>query len=302
MFNFIRVLFNRAVQPLLSTFNRFFSTSFDLTDTQKAYFISKIIHGQFPALQKGFALRHVDNQATFEANVKNGFCGDAVSYSITSDIMSLALEMQISTCSFYVDITTGQVMFLINDKVKYRVLDNVLAVQIFDILHEKILQFVSQNFYGNSHYFILIKDMPGATKPYDIKTFYPTGKCGKQKVMATQIVSSASKSHRLNSPEAVVRFFEKAILKLDQSAKHSYNPGSTKAILSILREIELRPDENVLTFEGVQSRLISAEYDRGWTDSQFENFHGNEGGGYLKIFKQNLLKINDDLEYFRLQL
>lgn len=300
MFNFIWSLFNRAVQALISAFKRFFSTSSDLADGQKASFISTIIHGQSTFSQSGFALRHVNNQADFEKNVKYGFRGDAVSYSITSHIMSLALDVEISKCSFHANTATGQMTFLINNEDKPRVLDMVLAVRIFDILHERILQFVRQNFYGNSRYFMLIKDMQGAVTPYDIKDIYPTGKCGKREVKAKQIVSSASKSSSLSTPEAVVQCFEEAILKLGQPAKHTYDSGSTTAIISILREIGLRPDENTLTSEGVHGRLTSAEYDRSWTDSKFESFYGN--GGYFNTFKQNLPKINDDLEYFRRQL
>ena len=302
MLNFIKFLFNRAVQAIFSAFDWFFTSHNEWSEAQKISCISTIIHGQLPSLQMGFALRHVDSQAVFNANVRDGFQGDAVSYAITPYIMSLALNENVEKCSFHIDKASGRVSYMINDDIKPRELDTPLAVCIFDILHERILQFVRQNFYGNPHYFMLLKDMHGATSPYDIKDIYPTGKCGKRKVEAKQIISSVSKSHSLNSPEAVVRRIEETILNINQPApaKHLYDAGSTKAIISILKEIELKPGEGALTSNAVRNRLTNAECDKNWTDAKYKNFY--ETGGYVKIFEQNLSKINDDLDYFRNQL
>ncbi len=267
-------------------------------DDDKVAFIVSLIRGHQLA-SSGFALRHVTSDEIFESNIRYGFRGDAVSYSITPHIMGLALDDKVSACFFFLS-EENQASFIINNEIRPRNLDTALAVRIFDILHTKILEFVKLNFIGKSHHFMLIKNMPGAELPYDINDIYPTGKCGKRQINAKQIVNTFSKSSLLSSPEKIVRAFEKEIINLDRFAKHTYTSESTKAILSVLREIELRPNERALTCEGAKRRLISAEYQGDWSDHKYHSFYGKEG--YFSLFKENLPNINKDLSHFRMLL
>lgn len=87
----------------------------------------------------------------------------------------------------------------------------------------------------------------------EIKQAYPTGKCGKQTIEASQIVKVFSKNAMVRDQEAMLEQIETGILAL---ARHTrlYNKESTQAILTVLREINLTADDVQLTIDNVRNR------------------------------------------------
>lgn len=193
----------------------------------------------------------------------------------------------------------GNVYFLTESN-SLHLLDEPLACKIFDLMHEKVFKFISQNFQGKCHHYMLIKNMSGAPSPYDVKDIYPTGKCGKRNIDPKQIVCVFSKSKNLFSPKVILREIESKVVHLFDPAKNGYDALSTRAILNVLREIELKSDEKTLTIEKVRSRLVESEYLTHWDDFKYHDFF--DRGGYFETFKSKLPQINSDLDYFRMQL
>lgn len=307
MFTFIKEIASKVKKFLhdlwrncVSFFSSLFGGSQSLTDDEKYSFIVALLNGQ--DLSTGFALRHVSSDETYYSNLQNGFCGDAVSYSITTHIMSLALNEEVRNCVWVQDqYASNRYYFAINDEIKPTPLDKALAIRIFDIIHSKILQFMSLNYdEGQPHHFMIIKDMQGAVTPYDIKDIYPTGKCGKREVAARQIIKSFSKSNFLDSAESMLNKIEKKVIALYKPAKHAYTKQDTRAILSVLREIKVTADDKALASEDVNKRLVEAEYDHRWSELTYESFRAT--GGFLSVFNKLLPQINEDLEYFKHRL
>ncbi|HHT0592201.1 TPA: hypothetical protein ACTXXA_002186 [Legionella anisa] len=295
MFDYVKTLFFSCLDYIFSFFNKWFSKTDTLSNQQKLLFVQDILRGQDQ--DKGFAIRHVDNDLTKENNLKIKFRGDAISYSITPSIMSEALNQKVSTFSWST-FSDGNVYFLTESN-SLHLLDEPLACKIFDLMHEKVFKFISQNFQGKCHHFMLIKNMSGAPSPYDVKDIYPTGKCGKRDIDPKQIVCVFSKSKNLSFPEAVLREIESKVVHLFMPV-HSYDAFSTKAILNVLREIKLKVDEKTLTIDKVRYRLVEAECDTHWDDYKYHAFF--DRGGYFEAFKSNLSLINSDLDHFRMQL
>ncbi len=294
--NFIHDLWRGCV----SFFGSLFGVSQPLTDDEKYSFIIALLNGQ--DLSTGFALRHVSSDETYYSNLQNGFWGDAVSYSITKHIMSVALNEEVRGCVWIRD-ARNEYYFSINDEIQPTFLDKILAIRIFDVIHSKILQFIGLNYDDNQpHHFMIVKDMQAAVTPYDIKDIYPTGKCGKREVTARQIAKSISKSASLDTAESMLNKIEKEVIELYKPAKYAYTEQDTRAILSVLREINVNANDKSLVSDDVSKRLIEAEYEHRWSDATYQSFHETGGSGFFGMFKKLLPQINEDLEYFKHRL
>ncbi|MGM9452337.1 hypothetical protein ACTAZI_03280 [Legionella bozemanae] len=296
MFNYLKSLFFKGWHIISSCFNKWFAKANTFSNQQKLFFVRNILNGQ--GQDKGFAIRHVDEDSVKESNLTIGFKGDAISYSITSLIMSEALNKNAGVFSWSTN-NEGDVYFL-TESDSLHMLDETLACKIFDLMHEKVLKFISLNFQSKCNHFMLIKNMSGAPSPYDVKDIYPTGKCGKRTIDPKQIVCVFSKSKNLSSPEALLREIESKVVHLFKPITNSYDAPSTRAILNVLREIKLSGDENNLTIEKVHSRLVASECDTHWDDFKYHEFFDRDG--YFETFKSKLPQINSDLDYFRMQL
>ena len=294
MFEQIKSFFSNLWQDITSFFNNLFANKSSLTNKDKYNFVMYLLDEQKEST--GFALRHVDSEEVKNENIKYGFRGDAISFSITPSIMSTVLNKHIDTCSWF-SLGSGKVSLMANYMSKPIMIDEALAVQIFDCLHKKILQFIGLNFFGDTHHFMLIKNMNGATVPYDIKEIYPTGKCGKQEVQASQIVKVFSKNDRLRDKEEMLRYIETGILQLVRPTKHIYSKESTAAILTVLRAIKLSSSDNQLEMDNVRKRLVESEVQTSWPDYKYHDIY--DQGGYLTTFTESISDVNEDLEYFR---
>lgn len=302
MFKYIKKLLQNVWKSCVSFFGSLFGSnqSQPLTEDEKYSFVVALLSGQ--DLSTGFALRHVSSDETYHSNLQNGFRGDAVSFSITKYIMGLALNEEVSNCVWMRD-ANNEYYFSINEEVEPTRLDKTIAISIFDAIHSKILQFIGLNYDDNQpHHFMVIKDMEAAVTPYDIKDIYPTGKCGKREVVARQIVRGFSKSDSLDTPESMLNKIEKGVIELYKPAKYAYTEQDTRAILSVLREININANEKSLTSEDVSKRLVEAEVDRRWSGATYASFRETGGGGFYGTFKRLLPQINDDLAYFKQRL
>lgn len=306
MFEFIKNIFSgikKFSQNLFRRCGNFFSSFFEssqpltLTDDEKYSFIITLLNGQ--GLNSGFALRHASSDDIYRSNLQNGFWGDAVSYSVTNHMMSLVLDEDVCSCVWKRE-ANNEYYFSTNIEIMPTRLDKPLAIRIFDVIHNKILQFMGLNFDDDQpHHFMLIKDMEGTVEPYDIKDIYPTGKCGKREVAARQIVKGFSKSPP-DTAENMLNNIEREVIELYKPAKHVYSAQDTTAILSVLREIGVNAGDTTLTEYAVRARLTEAEYDHRWSDSTYESFFSS--GGSFSVFKKFIPQINDDLEYFKHRL
>ncbi|WP_131780220.1 hypothetical protein [Legionella bozemanae] len=292
MFNYLKSLFFKGWHIISS----YFAKADTFSNQQKLLFVRNVLNGQ--GQDKGFAIRHVDEDSVKESNLTIGFKGDAISYSITSLIMSEALNKNAGVFSWSTN-NEGDVYFLTESN-SLHMLDETLACKIFDLMHEKVLKFISLNFQSKCNHFMLIKNMAGAPSPYDVKDIYPTGKCGKRTIDPKQIVCVFSKSKNLSSPEAILREIESKIVLLFKPATNCDDALSTGAILNVLREIKLKGDEKKLTIEKVRYRLIESECDTQWDDFKYHAFF--DRGGYFETFKRNLSQINSNLEFYRMKL
>ncbi|MBA3535000.1 MAG: hypothetical protein H0T84_00050 [Tatlockia sp.] len=296
MFAQIKAFFTNLWQDITSFFLNLFKESSSFCDSDKYNFVLYILNGQHSNNKEGFALRHVDSDEINNHNIQNGFRGDAISFSITPSIMSSVLGTAVNNYR-WVALESGQFSLMTEYRNMPIVLDESLAVKIFDCLHEKILQFIGLNFDGDIHHFMLIKNMKGAALPYDIKDIYPTGKCGKQAVEATQVVKVFSKNASLHDAKDMLQYIETGILRLAKPTKHPYSKESTEAILTILRDIKLSPDEQQLELDNVRKRLVEEEYDKSWSEYKFNSMYDSKGS--FRIFSASIAAVNEDLEYFR---
>lgn len=293
MFERIKSYFNKLWQSISSFINNMFTSKTYFTNQDKYNFVMYLLNGQKE--MTGFALRHVDSDEIKNKNIKHGFLGDAISFSITPFIMSAVLNEPIDTCS-WLSLESGQISLMTNYMSRPILIDQALAVRIFDCLHEKTLQFIGLNFLGDIHHFMLVNNMNKAPQPYDIKEIYPTGKCGKQEVKASQIVKVFSKNERVRDKDQMLQQIEAGILQLARPTKHTYSKESTAAILTILREINLSSNDSKLEMENVRKRLVESEVQTSWSDYKYHAIYDH---GILTGFTQSISDVNDDLEYFR---
>ncbi len=259
-----------------------------LSDDDKYSFITAVLSEQVSNDTRGgggFALRHVDSDVILASNRREAFKGDAVSYCVTKPIMSIVLGEPVSTCFWLV--TENKYSYTINQG-KYKTLDTALAVKIFDVLHDKMLQFISANDNDKTpHHFMLIQGMLRADNPYDFDS-YPTGKCGKRDVKPKQILESFSKSETLATPELLLNAIENRVIALFKR----YTPQDYKAILSVLRAVKV-DESQPLTRQSVSRQLTEAEYDNRWSDKRYQKFYGTNG--YFQRFEKLLPQVNEDL-------
>ncbi|KTD36273.1 hypothetical protein Lnau_1257 [Legionella nautarum] len=284
--NSLRALFNFADHPFspiedLSTQTEVFS------EQEKFNFVVYLLRQQKNT--QGLGLRHVDSDDTKNHNLKNSFKGDAVSFSITRLTLSFALGTEVTEFS-HIQKGPDKILLVINQQ--YKVLDINLAVKIFDSWYQKILPFMQNNFAGHPHYFMIIKDMAGAAAPYDIKDLYPSGKCGKQTISPNQIIRVFSKTEA-SSPENMLSSIINYLV-LPSKPQHHYSEESTRAILSILREIQLTASDSALTEQETRRRLIEAELSSDWSDSKYESMYA-----HFQEFVGSIEEVNDDLGYFQ---
>jgi hypothetical protein len=299
MIAWIKNFFKQLWSDVTSIFSKKAQNPVTLTNEEKYDFVMSLLKGQINE-NTGFALRHVDDEEIKTNNISHGFRGDAISYSVTDFILSTVLEESVEIRAWNIS-ESNQVKFIYDageNKNKFMDLDQSLAVRIFDCLHEKILSFIAQNFSGMNHHFMFIENM-GGMYPYDIKDIYPTGKCGKQNVNASQIKKVFSKNENMSIPEEMLFCIEKGVLQSSNKnlTKHHYSQESTTAIVSVLREIKFLPAEKKLERADVQKRLISAECEFAWSDSKHERFF-DKANGYWYKFNESLNHVNDDLGYF----
>lgn len=272
----------------------FSDETYDLSDNEKCLFFKTLLENQSDSF--GLALRHVGTDEDFNHNLTQGFTGDAVSYAITAHIMGLALKREVTQCLLEKE-TNGVYRVWVNNEAEPVRIDNHLAITLFDILHQRILSFIKLNFNGSPHHFLLIKKMPGAESPYDIKPIYPTGKCGRKTVSSKHIVKTYSKSEVVKTPEDMLLSIEKSILTLSKPARHHYSNESTQAIIAVLEEAQITASDTLLTAENISRKLTESEVDNHWTDTQYHQFR--DKGGYFSLFKQELSHVNEDLDYFK---
>ncbi len=264
-----------------------FSNLSSISDDDKYSFITALLSEQMSndARGGGFALRHVNSDEILASNRREPFRGDAVSYCVSSHIMSCVLGETVSSC-FWLVIKDIYVYTVNNGK--YKDLDTALAVKIFDILHDKMLQFMSDNFCDKTpHHFMLIQGMQRADNPYDFDS-YPTGKCGKRDVKPKQILEHFSKSESLATAERLLNAIENRIIALFKR----YTPQDYKAILSVLREVKGNASLP-LTRQSVRRQLTEAEYDNRWSDKRYQKFYGTNG--YFQRFEKLIPQVNEDL-------
>ncbi len=295
MIDLIKSFFKWLWSGLSSFYNALFGTK-SFSDEDKYNFVVYLIKGQIKN-NTGFGLRHVDSKETLNNNVLNGFRGDAISYAITPFLLSTVFGENITLAVFNIR-ESGETDLVYDTNISannFITMDKSLAVRIFDCLHQKILEFISLNFEGPNHHFMLIKNMSGLT-PYDIKNIYPTGKCGKRDVEPKQILKAFSKNVNLTEPEEMLNHIEQGILDLSRPPKHIYSDESTTAILAVLQEIQFSPMENKLTVDNVHKRLIEAEtdYKNPWSDETYKAFKQ-----YRVKFEELIDDVNDDLDYFK---
>lgn len=296
MFAQIKAFFSSLWRDISAFFTNLFKKSSPFSNSDKYKFVLYLLNGQKNNDNSGFALRHVDSDETKNFNIQNGFRGDAISFSITVSVMSSVVDKPVTQCS-WVAMDSGQFSLMTNYTERPIVLDEPLAVKIFDCLHEKILQFIGFNFYGDSHHFMLIQNMRGAAFPYDIKDIYPTGKSGKQDVEPSQIVKVFSKNDSLNDAQDMLQYIETGILQLAKPTKHKYSKESTEAILTVLREIKLSPHDQQLELNNVRKRLVEEEYNNSWSEYKFNSMYDSKGT--FRKFSASIAEVNEDLEYFR---
>jgi hypothetical protein len=294
MFAQIKAFFSTLWQDITSFLKNLFKKPSSFSASDKYHFVNYVLNGQ-DNIHRGFALRHVDSDETKNANIQNGFRGDAISFSITPSIMSTVLEKPVSTCT-WAAMDSGQFSLMTRYTDLPIVIDQPLAVKIFDCLHERVLQFIGLNFDGDIHHFMLVKNMTRAAFPYDDDS-YSTGKCGKQEVKASQILKVFSKNDSLKDAEDMLQLIETGVLQLAKPTKHEYSKESTAAILTVLREIKLSPNDQQLALDNVRKRLIEAEYDTSWPECKFNSMY--DSNGTFRKFSAAISEVNEDLEYFR---
>ena len=270
-----------------------------LNEQEKHHLVLSLLKAQ--KNNKGLALHHVAGNALKDTVVGKGTFGAAACYSITPYIMGSALKEAIKQCDWEVS-DSGEVCYKTNKMQERRVLDHALAVKIFDILHQKTLQYIQLNFKGNVHHFILIKEMDGATNP---TKKHPTGQCIPQRILPSQIMRVFSKTQQTQSAERMLSDIEIGILELEKKASEiqkeivALEQKKTSSIVAVLRAIHLGVDEKKLTKEGVLRRLVASEISptNPWSDATYHQFYDNHG--FFSVFVSSLEEVNQNLDHYK---
>jgi len=216
---------------------------------------------------------------------------------VTPAVLTHVLGREVTGCVFR-KLDTSELSIACEPFYAPIILTQSLAVRIFNHLHKQVLKYISQNFGEGEHHFMLLSGVDGAAHPYDINDTYPTGKCGKKNIKASQVTAVQSKSDFVDSAEGVLCLLERQLLKsttAPRPLRHRYSKDSMSAIMQVLNEIQPSPGKK-LTKEDVDRLLVSAEIDHSWTTSRYQAFF--DPNGYRDQFVERLDHINDDLPSF----